>query len=893
MSRINSLINEWKRELHRFQHLEDGTIEELEDHLREEIATLVEQGKPEEEAFDIARKQIGSIADVDRDENRVLNEGSRLGFTAALIRNFVKVGGRHFTRNSLTSSINMVGLIAAFTAATFIGLYVFDELSFERHHPDWETIYRLSYSFEEENGEVEDRAYASGMWSPIVADRSPAVSEQFRFLNISYGYLYNPETDRSFYEEGIYWSDPNFFDFLNFGLKYGSIEGQLTDLSSIIMTESTAMKVFGEENPVGKDLKFMRRGNEINLVVTGVIYDPPSNSQFQPDYIAHIQAVQGIYGENYRGWVDQNPNPGYVFCHLKIPNPADVKMVGDELKRFWEEAIPDRAPFIKPLITPLGSIHFNPPIKWEMDTPVDVSYLYGMSLVGLFILVIALTNFVNLTTAQGSKRSKEIGLRKTLGSSVRQLRLQFFLESTWSVFIALLIAFAVVFLLLPQFNILVDKNIDLWRSIAAPQFAVPAILCVGLIIILTGLLPALYFTRKTHTSIGLGGYFKKEKINSPARNGMVILQFTVAITLIICTVVVFNQLQLINSGSLAKSRDAVIGVRTSRMGDSLQAQRYKEIIKSIPGVMANTLGMHLPRQTDFGRINTKYFARTISDEPYYWNKFDADGGFLSTYQLELLAGRDFRKNIEPGSLIVNRSLVEQLGLKPEEAIDHYLSEDSINYVFASSHGKIVGVVEDFAYKSIKDEIEPLVICANNYVEGVLSVKLDAANRRETISRLANSWNEVYPGRPFEFWYLDKEFDRMYNQERRLGKLIPIFSMLSIIIAFLGLFALTVFVAELRRKEIGIRKVLGCSSFSILKLLSWEYLRTLIPAIIIGVPLSYFGMSYWLDNFIYRVDISIWVILMAIASIVAFAMLTVSFKSISAANGNPVDSLKYE
>ena len=283
----------------------------------------------------------------------------------------------------------------------------------------------------------------------------------------------------------------------------------------------------------------------------------------------------------------------------------------------------------------------------------------------------------------------------------------------------------------------------------------------------------------------------------------------------------------------------------------------------------------------------------ISDEPFYWNKFDADGGFLKTYDLKLLNGKDFRRNIEPNGVIVNEALVRQLGIKPEEAVGLYLQEDSINYVYWSSHGKIIGVVKDFVYKSIKEPVEPLVICANNYVGGALSVKLDGAAKQATISLLEDAWKEVYPGRPFEYWFLDQEFERMYNQERRLGKLIPVFSALAVVIALLGLFALTVFVAELRRKEIGIRKVLGCSTSNILKLLGWQFLRNLIPAILIGIPLSYFGLSYWLNNFTYRVEVSISVILLSVTAIVVFALLTVSFKSLAAATGNPVDSLKYE
>jgi len=374
---------------------------------------------------------------------------------------------------------------------------------------------------------------------------------------------------------------------------------------------------------------------------------------------------------------------------------------------------------------------------------------------------------------------------------------------------------------------------------------------------------------------------------------LVILQFIVAITLMISSITIYNQLQLINDGYLGKSRRTVIGIRTSRMGDSIQSQRYKAKIQEIPGVLSNTLGMHLPRQSDFGRINTRYLASSSRDELHYWNKFDADGGFLQTYDLKLLAGRDFEYIVEPNALIVNEAVVRTLGVDPSEAIGLYLQEDSINYAYGASNGLIIGVVENFVYKSIKEQIEPLVICANNWVGGVLSVKLGAGNKVDMLERLQTAWREVYPDRPFEYWFLDKEFDRMYNQERRLGKLIPLFSGLAIVIAMLGLFALTIFISELRKKEIGIRKALGSSTAAILQLLGWQFLRTLIPAILVGVPLAYFGMNYWLESFTYRVSVDMGVIALSVISIVVISTLTICYKIFVVATANPVDSLRYE
>ncbi len=887
---LNKKITKWKKGLHRHSYLEDGVIEELEDHLRSEIDVLLENGYNEEDAFQKAVLKIGDPSDLARQEK--ISRATKQ-MLPGLLKSFIRVAGRNFRKNKLTSSINLIGITTAFTALLFIGLFINDELSYEKHHPHIDDIYRLAYTYTDEVGNSEDRAFSSGMWAELLRSRSSAIDTSFRWVQISYGYVSNPITNKSFYEEGIYWSDPNFFDFLKFDLKYGEKEAQLRDINSIILTESSAQKIFGEENPIGKTLVYNRRSNSINLTVTGVIYDPPSNTQFQPDYIGHLQAVQGIFGEQYRGWVDKNPRPGYLFTYLRIPDPKNVQQVSADIKSIWNELIPDRAESMEPLITPLRDIHFQPAVKWEIDNPIDVKYLYGLMIIGGFVLLIALSNFINLTTALGGKRRKEIGLRKTLGSTKSQLRLQFTLESSMNLLLGFFLAVVLTFVLLPWFNEMVNKRIDFMNVWTTGNFSLITALTLISVLIIIAAIPSLYFTRNISSNMNMSQIFKKEKSNSAGRNGLVILQFAVAIVMVISTVTVYNQLDLINNDGLARNQETVIGVRTSRMGDEVQAQRLKTEINKIAGVESNSLGMHLPRQSDFGRVDTRYRTSLTGDQQHYWNKFDADGGFLKTYDLTLIAGRDFDRNIEPNALIVNEKLVNALGITPQEAIGVSLKEDSINYVFGRSDGMVVGVVKDFAYESVKKEIDPVVICANNEVDGVLSIRLADGDKQAYITKLEEQWNQIYPGRPFEYWFLNKEFDRLYQQERRLGQLIPIFSGLAIVIALLGLFALTVFIAEMRRKEIAIRKVLGSSIVQILNLLGKQFLYTLIPAIIVAVPVAYFGMSAWLDGFEYRVNVNFWTVVAAVFLVAIVSAATISYQSLRAALRNPVESLKYE
>lgn len=891
---LEKKIKDWRKSLRGQAHLSDGFVEELEVHLRDAIEGGIDKGLTPEEAFGQALRNLGDITAINKDERLAHTASGKSSLLLpGLLRNFLQVNRRQFRKNGLLNGINLAGLTIAFTATLFIGLFLNDELSYERHHPDAENIYRLSYQHTSETGAVEERAFSSGMWTDIIKDRVPAIEGTFRFLQISYGYIENEATNQSFYEEGVYWSDTNFFDFLHFPLKYGNKENQLTNPSSLVVTETTTQKVFGKENPIGETLRFVRNGNTVNFVVTGVIFDPPSNSQFRPNYIAQLEALQGIYGEQNRGWITQNPNPGYVFSFIKLNDQGSTAQVETSLQDFWNTVIPEQAEFMEPLITPLTDIHFQPAIKWEIDSPIAMSYLYGLGVIAAFILVIAMTNFVNLVTAQAGKRQKEIGLRKTLGSTRKQLRFQFFMESAGLIMISMIVALGLTYLLLPEFNGLIEKNIDLIQVLSNKSVLLGLVITMISIALIAGAFPALYFTRKVTKSFNLNQFFKAEKTNSNGRNALVVLQFAVAITLIISTVTVSSQLDLINNGKLGTNREAVVGIRTSRMGDANQIQRFRNEIEDFSQVGSSTLGMHLPRQSDFGRINTRYFAPDMHNEPLYWNKFDADGDFAKTFDLEFLAGRDFRENHDLNSLIINESAARELNLRPDEAIGLMLKEDSINYVFGHSDGVVIGVVSDFAYESVRKKIEPLVICANTLVNGALSVKLGSGDKQAAISQLGQLWAEIYPGRPFEYWFLDHEFARLYNQERRLGKLIPLFSGLAIIIALLGLFALTAYVSELRKKEIGIRKVLGCSTSGILKLLSWQYLRTILVAVFIAIPVAWFGMDYWLDNFTYRVNISLLVVGGSVLFVLFVSVLTVSLKSLKAANANPVDSLKYE
>lgn len=884
-------ISNWKKQLYKHRHLEEGMIAELETHLRDSIDRNMELGMSAKEAFDRACDDLGDLSELEQQEELVLRKTAPR-WMPDLIRNFITANRRYFFKHKLYNLINLSGLIVGFTAMLFIGLFVYDELTYESMHPDYQDIYRLSYVRTMEDGSLEKRAYSSGAWSVRMRDEFPGVTEQFRFVNLSYGYLHDPVNNRSFYEEGIYWSDPNFFEFLKMPIKSGSEEGPLLDKRSLMLTERTSQKIFGNENPIGKRLDYVRRGRRFPLTVTGIIYDPPKNTHFQPDYVALIDQADELYGMQYKGWATEWVRPMNIYSYLKIEDPVLIPEIEHRLKTWWEEELGEAGERMTPLITPLTDIHFNPPIKWELDNPIDMSYLYGLLIIGGFVLLIITTNFVNLSAVQISKRQKEIGLRKTLGSSSGQLRLQFLIESLSTVLLAYLVAVLLVYVFLSEFNILIGKNIQFGIAMTDINMILIHGGILLLVSLMSGLNPVQYITQNSFRK-GLSSAIKAKSGLAGIRNGLVMVQFAVALIMIVGTITVYNQLNLINQGKLGENREAVIGIRTSRMGTQTQVQTFRQEIATMSGVESSTLGMHLPRQSDFGRINTKFYIPEINNEPKYWNKFDADGGFAETYDLEFIAGRDFRSNVDSSELIINEAALRSLNLTATEVLGIKLIEDSINYVYGPSTGRVIGVVKDFAYESIKESVEPVVICANNWVEGVLSVKLSEGNKPQVIEQMDAKWRKIYSDQPFEWWFLDKEFDRLYGQERRLGKLIPLFSGLAVFVALLGLFALTAFITESKVKEIGIRKVLGSSTIGIIQLLVTDFIKLILVAVAFGLPIAWYGMTIWLENFAMRVDVSVLVLLLSAVAIVALASVTVITQGMKASRSNPVDCLKYE
>jgi putative ABC transport system permease protein len=501
-------------------------------------------------------------------------------------------------------------------------------------------------------------------------------------------------------------------------------------------------------------------------------------------------------------------------------------------------------------------------------------------------------NFINLSTAQAMQKGKEVAVRTILGSSRFNIAFQFIMETLILVLAATLLSLVIIHLVFPNYQLLTEKNYTLADLMG--NFGVMG--CLISIIIITGLLasiyPSLYLSR-INPLVALKMSARKGRDSHLIRKCLVTLQFSIALLMIISTIVIYKQLHLINEGSLAINRNHIISIRTRMMGSREQAENYRQEILRDSKIIHASLGMHLPRQADFGRIDTKFMVKELGKNDLFWNKFQCDGFFPRTFDLDFVAGHDFINDVDSSSIIINEAAARSLGITPAEAIGLFLEEDSINTTYTHITGNVIGVVKDFPYTTIKNSVAPLLMISNVGTEGVLSVKLTEDNITDKIRYLENKWKQIFPTRPFEYWFLDDQFDRLYFQERRLGKLVPVFTGLTVIIALMGLFALTIFMAEQRNKEIGIRKVLGSTTVQIIKLLSWDFMQLVLFSMLIGTPVAILMMRNWLDNFAYKARISVWDILFTVTFISLVSLITISFKAVKSARSNPSKSLRSE
>ncbi len=673
--------------------------------------------------------------------------------------------------------------------------------------------------------------------------------------------------------------DSNFFQFFTFPLKEGNPATALDDPSSVVLTEELAQELFGRSSYVmGKTLTM---GEEVYRV-TGVAENPPTNAHFHFEMLKQFKPRVG----NRINWGNVN---GQVSTYFLLAENASVEEIPAKIKEWPIKYNPNIAEGIKLgkydmnfTAQPLTDIHLHSDLGMELEANSDIRYVYIFSIIALFVLIIAGVNYVNLSTARSTDRAREVGVRKTLGALREPLIAQFLIESLLVSLTATLLGLGLAELFRRPFNQLANKELAL-NLFETPTLGI-AVLIVGLGVgLLAGLYPAFYLTRFKPVQV-LRGSLQTGRKGRSFRNALVIFQFAISIALIVCTAVVYQQLQFMQNKKLGYDQENVV-ILNNAVESSFES--FINEVKAHPQVRSVTATSQSPHMITNvqGGLQVRGQAE---DQMYQLNRFFVDPNFLETFKISLKEGRNFSEDLASDSvaMILNEAAVRQMGI-----------DDPLNTQVKRNNEwhQIIGVAEDFHFQSLRNEIAPMFILLGRdpgYYNN-LDIRISGEDIPGTLAFLEETWQKFSPNNPFHYSFLDQDYEALYRTEMRLGQVFGIFTGLGIFVACLGLLALVAFMAEQRTKEIGIRKVMGASVRSIVLLLSRGYTKLIIIALVVAIPTSYLVMRQWLADFAYRADLNIWIFIGAGFISLLIAWLSVSYQSIKAALANPVDALKNE
>ena len=795
-----------------------------------------------------------------------------------MIRNYLKIAFRNLWRHKGFSLINIIGLAVGMTACFLIFIYVKFELSYDKFNQNFDQIYRLNTDIKSPNEVLHWSSATAPMGPALKADYPDEVKDYARVFGV--GFLVQNE-NRKFQENNVSFTDPSIFKIFTFPFIQGNPATALSAPFRIVLTETMAKKYFGNTDIVGKTL--MLNGNQ-PVQVSGVIKDVPLNSHFSFDMVMSASTMEKMKMIDMTEWGNFAN-----YTYLLLPKGYDGAKLEAKLPAFLAKHISEdkrRKGYNYTLfVEPLKDVYMDN----FRGAPVNgnKTNVYVFSIIAVFILLIACINFVNLTTARASERAKEVGIRKVIGAFKNQLTIQFLGESVIISLISFLVSFVLCLLLLPMFNNLAGKIIS--ESIFENGYIFILFGIAVAIGFLAGIYPSLILTSFSITSV-LKGRFSTSVKGILLRKGLVVLQFTISIVLIVGTLIVYNQLNYMRGQSLGFDKDqmAIIDFNYDGAVQS-QQQTIKDELRQVPGVLSVSGSSNTPGNgTNVAYSEVESRAGNLM--PMNLSMYQVDYDFVPQYGFKLVAVRAFSTAFPTDStksLMLNETAVRQLG--------YVHASDVIGKKFSQwgRTGQIIGVVKDFHFESLDQNIKPFSFRINPGNIGVFTVKIKGGEIPNTIAALQSKWKSLVPQRPFSYSFLDDNFNKQYLTEDRFGKLFMYFAILAIMISCLGLLGLASYSTLQRTREIGIRKVLGASVPGIVNMLSKEFLQLVAVAALIAFPMAWYGMHNWLKDFAYRINIGWWVF--AVAGILAFfiAITTISFQAIRAAMANPVNSLKSE
>ena len=813
-----------------------------------------------------------------------------------MIKNYIKITIRNIQRNKLFTLINVFGLSVGVACCLLLALYIQDELSFDKHFERVEDIYRITTLTQNDKGNQFKLASCSAPLAAEIKSRIPEIEEVTRIFMvplveqnlIKFG-------ENRFYETNGYLVDSTFFKVLNYRFVEGNRQHALKDANSVVITESLRDKLFAGEKALGKVIEIENGRFPIGYKITGVIEEGENRSHLKINFLLpmHCEGWGKIIEENFTSWAGQN----MFFTYFRLLPKSDLTKVESQINEIQMERGGEEMRMLgirkTHQLQNLADIHLKSNFDFiDLGVNGNIRNIYILTTIALFILVIACINFMNLATANANKRSSEVGIRKVMGAERMGLIGQFLGESTLIVLIAIVFSVLWVELLLPFFNDLTQKSLDFNRR-NLPFFLTILLIITFVTGLLSGSYPAFYLSSFQPASVLKAGKKFKGAYDF-FRKYLVIFQFAVSITLVGVVVVINQQLSYVKNKDLGFSASSkiVMPLRNDEARGNYEALIQSLMEKSFVSEASGTDFIPGSRILD----DKILYPKGSNAENGILTKFNyIDHGFLEMMEMNLLAGRTFTDNRvleSQGKIIINVRSMESLGFNLENVLGQVVY---FNWWKGEvdSH-EIIGVVEDFHHWSLHQDIMPLaysMLPMSGYNAVILDV--EAASTNQVIASLEKVWSETNRQTPFEYWFLNDHIQKQYEEDQATSSIIKYFTLLAIFISCLGLYGLSLYSAEQRVKEIGIRKVMGASSTQILRLLSTEFSKLTLIAFIVSIPVSYFAMTKWLENFIYKIDINIWVFV--IAGLLAFTItqLTVSFHSIKAALANPVDSLKNE
>ena len=811
-----------------------------------------------------------------------------------MIKHYFKIVLRNLWRNKTYSFINIFGLTLGLVCFLLIALYVFDELTYDGFHQNANNIYRVvetKVSPQGKESKIAAVSYKISEQSPVLI---PEVKKAARFSAFGRSNVSDPSSTNTFYEM-FNLANQDFLTVFDFKLLEGNRATALTAPRSVIMTEEAAKRIYGVSSVLGKTLRIDR--DSLPYTITGVLENFPANSHISFNLIF---SESSITGSGYQNFIASDWTSNQYPTYLALDKNADIKKATQKLEQLVNSNRKENDQKTSFALQPLRAIHFH---SAEIEgTPMErkgnLSYIYVFSVVALFVLLIACINYMNLTTARFAGRGKEIAVRKVTGAMRGNLIKQFLSEALFMAIIALILALGITKLLLPSFNSFSEKQLDLGLT-TDPRIWIGVIITVVVVGLFAGAYPALFQSRLKPLML-LKNKIQQSKGQLSLRKGLVVFQFFLSIIMVVATIVVFLQMKYVNTTDMGFNKEQLVVVDINSGAVRRGAETIKTEYSKIPSVSSVSVTSRVPGEW---KVIPKVKAKSqgTGDVPADMYFMAVDDQFLKTFEVDLHNGRNFTTNpADSSAVVINETAANMFGIKvPSEQLIEIPSLDfsgNVSQLNEPFRARVVGIVKDFNFRSLREKVAPLILAyPNNPVHNIdyFTIRMNTANVEQTLGQMENVLHKVDANHLFEYNFLDKQWENFYRDDQKRQIIFLVIAALTILIACLGLFGLATYAAEQRIREIGIRKVLGASVSGIVTMLSRDFVKLVLIASVLAIPVAWWMMNSWLNDFAYRTKIYWWVFVIAGVLALLVALLTVGLKALKAAIANPVKSLRTE